>query len=452
MLAMSSRDLREEIYKAASENPALEIVKDPMASSAEEIDRYENSGMKRGSIEDANRFQAALESQENYKETLQQHLMDQLNMCKVSDDEYEICQKLIYNLDKNGCYGSMMSPKSLLNKTRPVQNQEMLEKCISLIQNMDPVGTCCRTQEESLYVQAKIAGDASELVLFLLDGHLELINPPVPERMVHNISAFVKNWHSKQFAGALSIDNIKIDEAACTQALNYILKLNPNPAGDYISDISQSTVNAPDVVLKVTKEAGKILVDDFENGRIAGSGNWYFQVTYASGNLPQVRISKDYSFDKESVEKARIFIENLKFRESTIALQGCAIVAAQRDFFENGTSGLKPLLRKQIAAQLGIHESTVSRLSAKKNGRFIETDFGLYPVSYFFGSSVPSANGEDRISSRVIQEKIMELTQANSGISDSALTKQLNEMGIKIARRTVAKYRQQAGIKNSYTR
>ena len=156
--------------------------------------------------------------------------------------------------------------------------------------------------------------------------------------------------------------------------------------------------------------------------------------------------------DKENVEKAKQFIENLKYRESTIALQGCAIVAAQREFFMYGTAYLKPLLRKQIAQQLGIHESTVSRLSSKTNSKFMETPDGLYPLKYFFGSSVPSAGGGERISNRVIQEKILEFTKAKPGISDSELTKLLNHEGIKIARRTVAKYRQQAGIKNSYSR
>jgi len=447
MLAMSSRDLREEIYKAASENPALEIVKDPMSSST---DSYVNRSS--GSMAGSDKLQAALESNGDHKETLQQHLMDQLNLCKISRDEYEVCQKLIYNLDKNGCYGSMLSPQSLLDKTRPVQNLEMLDKCMFLIQNMDPVGTCCRTPEESLLVQAKIAGDAPVLALFVLDNHLDLLTPPVAERVAHKVSAFRESWHSKKFAGDLPIDNLEITPQLCQDAINYILQLNPHPAGDYISDISQSEFNAPDVVLKVTREKGNLQVDELENGRIAGQNGYYFQVKYASGTLPEIRISKELEFDKESVEKARQFIENLQYRESTIALQGCAIVAAQREFFEKGPSGLQPLLRKQIARELGIHESTVSRLSSKKNSKFIETEWGMFPLSYFFGSSVPSSEGGERISSRVIQEKILELTQAQEGISDSELTRQLNEMGIKIARRTVAKYRQQAGIKNSYLR
>lgn len=447
MLGMSSRDLREEIYKAASENPALEIVRDPLSSSTESFRNH-----SRVSAGSADSLQAALEAQEDHGETLQQHLMEQLNLSKVSKDEYDLCQKLIYNLDKDGFYGKSLSPQSLLDKTRPVQNLELLEKCMFRVQNMDPVGTCCRSWEESLFVQAKIAGDASPLTLFLLDNHLDLLTPADPEKIAHNLVAYRKSWHSKSFAPELPIDKLLIDAAMCQESLDYIRKLNPHPAGNYISDVSQDEFNAPDVVLKVTKEKGSLTVDDFENGRIAGEDGYYFQVAYASGSLPEIRITKELMIDKENVEKAKQFIENLKYRESTIALQGCAIVAAQREFFMYGTAYLKPLLRKQIAQQLGIHESTVSRLSSKSNSKFMETPDGLYPLKYFFGSSVPSAGGGERISNRVIQEKILEFTKAKPGISDSELTKLLNHEGIKIARRTVAKYRQQAGIKNSYSR
>lgn len=452
MLSMNTRDLREEIYRAASENPAIEIINDPLASSTEEITSYTNKLRKSGSQLDSDILQNAIEAQEDHKETLQQHLMEQLNLCRISQDEYEVCQKLIYNLDKNGCYGSMLAPQTLLNKARPVQNLEMLESCIQLIQNMDPIGTCCRTPEESLFVQAKINGDAPELALFILDGHLDLLTPPVPQKVMHKVHDYVTQWHSKKFAGALAIDNLSITEEVCQQAIDYILTLNPHPAGEYVSDISQSSFNAPDIVLKVTREKGVLQSDDFSNGRIAGLSDSYFQVQYSSGDLPEIRISRELMFDKENIEKAKQFIENLKYRESTIALQGCAIVAAQREFFEKGPSALKPLLRKQIAQTLGIHESTVSRLSAKRNSRFIETEWGLFPLSYFFGSSVPYAQGDERISSRVIQEKILEIVNVENGISDSELTRKLNEMGIKIARRTVSKYRQQAGIKNSYLR
>ena len=136
-LAMSNRDLREEIYKTVAENPALQIVTDPRRSSS--IEKYSSASSGSAATE-AN--QQALEAMENRGETLQQHLMEQLNLVKLSPDEYELSQKLIYNLDSNGCYGSMLAPETLLDKTRPAQTTKMLERCIDRIQKMDPVGTC----------------------------------------------------------------------------------------------------------------------------------------------------------------------------------------------------------------------------------------------------------------------------------------------------------------------
>ena len=172
-LAMNSRELREEIFKAVAENPALEIVNNSEKSSAQLQKEYSRQTSAAGS-EAADANQRVLEAQADRGETLQQHLMAQLDLMKISRDEYELSQKLIYNLDENGCYGSMLAPETLLDKSRPAQNKKMLERCLDLVQRMDPVGTCCRTLEESLFVQARIAGDAPPLALFILDGHLDL--------------------------------------------------------------------------------------------------------------------------------------------------------------------------------------------------------------------------------------------------------------------------------------
>lgn len=446
MISMDSRDLRDEIFKEASENPAIEIVSDPLAED------FSSEKIQNSSSYSSDKLQATIEAQEDNEETLQQHLMNQIQLSKLSQDEYELCRRLIYNLDKNGFFGSMLSPKSLLDKTRPVQNQKMLDDCINLIQHLDPIGTCCKSAEESLLVQAKILGNASPLTLFILNGHLDFLSPPIPEKIAKNVIAFRNDWHSKKFSTELPIDSIKIDERAAKESLDYILKLNPRPAENYVSDTSQAEFNSPDVILTVSKVKGFLSEDEIETGKIAGTKDFYFQVKYASGVLPEIKVSNELSFDTENVEKAKAFIENLKFRENTIALQGCAIVAAQREFFEKGPKFLKPLLRKQIAQELGIHSSTVTRLSSKKNSKYLQCEWGIFPISYFFGSSLKSSDGKNKISSQVIKEKIVELTENQKNLSDNELTKKLNEMGIKIARRTVSKYRQQAGIRNSYSR
>lgn len=448
-LTMGTADLREEIYRAATENPALEIVSDKKLNKSTRLDK----SYSKGSSLDADKLQQAIENREDKTETLQFHLMHQLNAMNISKDEYDLSQRLIYNLDKNGCYGSSISPETLLDKTRPFQNKKMLEKCIDRIQRMDPIGTCCKTLEESLYIQAKIAGDASPLTLFILDGNLELISPPEPVKILKRLNDYKEMWHKKKFATDLPIDNIKLNEQLITDSLKYILKLNPRPAQGYTRD-SLADYQQPDVVLSVTRLNGPVSFDDFSLGVVAGDETCHFQIKYASGALPEVRISPDFSFDKENVAKARNFIDILAYRESSMVLQCCAIVSAQRDFFLKGMKYLVPLTRRQIAEILGIHESTVSRLSAKKGSKYVQTEYGTLPISFFFSSGISTVKDENvKISSEVIKLKMQEiLANATGKISDLQLTEMLNKKGVKIARRTVAKYRNQLGIENSYNR
>ncbi|MBO7420424.1 MAG: hypothetical protein J6U06_04830, partial [Spirochaetaceae bacterium] len=381
LLAMSNRDLREEIFKTVADNPALEIVSDPRRLTNKE--KYSSGSASSQSLaSDAN--QRALEAVESRGETLQQHLMSQLNLLQISRDEYDLSQKLIYNLDSNGCYGSMLAPETLIDKARPAQNAKMLARCIDRIQKMDPVGTCCRTLEESLFIHAKIAEDAPPLALFILDGHLELLNPPQPERVLKNLKDYLKQWHSKQFAPKIVLDEIELNEAAAATTIKYITSLNPRPAGEYISDTSQADFLQPDIILSITKEHGAVPTDDFENGIVTGGPDFHFRVKYSNGELPEIRIAPDYTFDAQSVKKANEFLHLLKYRQSSIILLGCAIVSEQKDFFINGPGNLKPLTRRQIAKQIGVHESTVSRMTGKKSNRRIDVMGELYPASYFF--------------------------------------------------------------------
>ena len=456
LLAMSPLELKEEIAKALSENPALEISRKSKSQDDEKFGDYSDYGKieSYGNFSDADKFQQVMEAQADDSETLQSHLMHQLNSMNLSPFEYEISQKLIYNLDANGFYGSMIAPESFL-PSRTEKNFQILRKCIDRIQKMDPVGICCKTPEESLFVQAKQDEKAPKLALFILDGHLELINPPEKEKVFRKLKDFQTHYHKKMFGASLPLDSIDYNLDSVQQTIDYILHLNVRPAQGYVKD-TVANFEQPDVVLIVEKKRGGIGADSFENGIVSGDENFHFQVKYGSGDLPELQICKDFSFDSENVQKALVFIQNLKFRESTIVLQGCAIVKAQSDFFLHGEGHLVPLTHRQIAEQLQIHESTVSRMASKKSNRFIQTEWGLLPVSYFFLSGVSSVDGKQKISSQqVIQiiKKIL-IEQKNSGqsVSDLQLTKLLAEKGIKIARRTVSKYRALAGIENSYKR
>ena len=296
ILAMNSFELKEEIAKALSENPALEVSKKQESRTKEKITDYG----KYGNFNDADKFQQLLEAQADNSETLQSHLMHQLNSMKLSSFEHEISQKLIYNLDENGFYGSMIAPESFL-PSRTEKNFQILKKCIERIQRMDPVGICCKSPEESLYVQAKQDEKAPKLALFILDGHLELLNPPEKEKVFRKLKDFQTEYHKKMFGMNLLLDSIEYNLESVQQAIDYILHLNVRPAQGYVKD-TISNFEQPDVVLIVEKKSGGISADSFENGIVCGDENFHFQVKYGSGDLPELQICKDFSFDSENVQ------------------------------------------------------------------------------------------------------------------------------------------------------
>ena len=448
-LSMSNETLRNEIYRAVSDNPALEIVKEPVIVSFGGRDSYSTFYRK---SEAADKFQQIIENQESYGESLQTHLLHQLNSMNLSKDETLLCRRLIYNLDKNGFYGSMISPETFLPKKNHIAEHELLDRCLKIVQSLDPVGTCCRTPEESLLVQAKLSDSADPLSVFILDGHIDFLDPPVPEKICRKLLDFRQNWHKKAFAAALPIDSIDINEENVSASLKFILSLNPHPAQGYTVDAGVDTGH-PDVVLTVAKEEGSA-VDDYSKGIVALNSDYHFQIKYASGALPELRISPEFMMDKENVAKAQTLINILKFCESTIVLQGCAIVHSQKRFFAKGPGNLGVLTRRQIAHELGIHESTVSRTTAKNGSKYIQTEWGLFPASYFFTSGVANRDGSKKISSERIKQKMNDILSepGNENLSDQKLCEMLNQKGAKIARRTVAKYRAQLGLKNSYKR
>lgn len=445
-LTLTSRDLCEEIYKAVEENPALEIIEDV---APEYMGRSVSGGMN------SDEYEKALENLEDNTETLQEHLLFQLNSMKIPADVQTFCTQLIYNLDQNGCFGSGLKPEVLLDRSNPNHDQAFIERCIDLVQRLDPVGCCAKNPEDSLLVQARIKDPEQKLAIFLLDGHLEMLNPPEPQKVLRKIKEFQKSWHSKAFAPEISIDKINLDEEAVEEAVQFILSLDPHPAAGFVHDSSKAGIQSADVALIVEKKEGNIPTDDIEKGLIRIDDKNFFEVRTPSGNIPQLRIVPLFqkksdkpevqAFREKFLNRANDFLSNLEFRQNTILLQGSQIVLEQKDFFLKGPGNLKSLTRQKISEKLHIHESTVSRATSRKNPRFIQTEFGLFPMSYFFQSGVKNSE-EGTVSADTVKRIIKNLEEENKNsgakkISDQKICDLLNQMGIKIARRTVNKYR-----------
>lgn len=508
LLSMSSTELRNEIYSFAEKHPALEIVRDSLesgvSSSRTQIannsrfsdNTHYGTSSSSGSAASDN-FQAALESNADDREPLTDHLLHQLNSMHISDDEKSLCEKLIYNLDEKGFH--VLAPVSFLNAENPLHTEDFLNHCLCLVQNLDPIGCCTNNFRESLFVQAKISGNASNLALFLLESgeHFDFLNPPQIPKIQKKLADHLSSQKKLKFASKNGIQLTKEDfsEEEIQAALDFIRTLDPYPARNF--GVSQTHFIAPDVI--VTKNP------DFSDSKPALSGSEpalsvsgpalsvsgpEFSVTFAREFLPRLEISKDYTqlikstqikdgdtseqaerkkaelkFARNSVNEAKVFIDSVLYRESTILKAAQEIVAHQAEFFRKGARFLAPLRQKDIAEKLGVHETTISRMA---NSKYLSCEWGIFPISYFFTNAVsstkPAASGSSKtssdenaaISKEAVKYEIAQILEEHKNdkkaLSDQKISDILAEKGIKVARRTVAKYRSELNINSSYER
>ncbi len=517
LLSMSSADLRNEIYSFAEKHPALEIKSDSLesgvASSHTQIannsrfsdNTHYGTASANGSAASDN-FQAALESNADEREPLTDHLLHQLNSMNLSEDEKSLCEKLIYNLDEKGFH--ILAPISFLKPDEPNQTGAFLKKCLSIVQNLDPAGCCTNNFLESLSVQAKISGLAPNLALFLLESqeHFAFLNPPQPQKIQKKITDYIAAQKKLKFNPdgeiQLSKDDITIEEIELS--LDFIRRLDPYPARNF--GTAQSHFIAPDVI--VTRNSALAQQNDLEeSGHIQQDSNDdespEFTVTFAREFLPKLQISKEYTslinstelmdgdtseqaerkkaelkFARNSVNEAKVFIESVLYRESTILKAAQEIVAAQAEFFRKGARFLAPLRQKDIAEKLGVHEATISRMA---NSKYLSCEWGIFPISYFFTNAVSSTktsikeekqdsaengtvSGETSsastqnapISKESVKYEIAAILEEHKNdkkaLSDQKISDILAAKGIKVARRTVAKYRTELNINSSYER
>ena len=452
LLAMGSQDLRQEIYDAAARNPALIITRD---LESEGVKWASVSGVNSDNIliksaskagqEASDNFQKALEESPDLRQTLQEHLEFQFLSTSHSPAEEKLGLKLIWNLDSRGYH--ILAPVSLLDSSDKNQTEELLERTMKLVQQLDPAGVCCASVQESLFIQAKAREDAPESVLFFLDGNFEILNPPQPAKILKKLKTLGKRDYT---------------EEDIVSALEYIRTLDPYPAREFSS--SQNAYIAPDVFVEKDRETGEFVVSVNEE------------------TLPVVEISKEFlkrsedrsrviksteenekkrsehRFVMDSVRGASEFLDSIKFRQKTLLLACQQIVSYQKEFFEKGQRYLKPLRQKDVADAIGVHEATVSRMASSK---YLRCSQGLFEIGFFFTNAVNSvettADEKEVPSSKSgvmfeLQQILQEHKNDKKPLSDQKLADLLEARGIKIARRTVAKYRSQMNIDSSYIR
>ncbi len=490
LLGMSSADLRNDVYEFALKNPALEIVSDSYAEGEKNItrqmpgDKIRLSKATNAGIEASNKFQAALESNADEREALSDHLEHQFLSMKHTPRQEALGINLIHNLDNNGFH--ILSPESFLPANSTMNDFDNLALVLEQIQQLDPPGTCVKNIEESLFVQARQKDFAPEAALFLLNGHFDFLNPPVPAKILKKINDWTKETSRMAFLTPKEQNFIKelkdspFDEKDIEEALSFIKTLDPFPARNF--GTSQIHYVSADIIVE------EILPDEDDSARgiVTDPGRSTFKISLTHDTVPSLAINPQYEklaaedlknlhngnsderkrnnirFARESVLAAKVYIDSITYRENTMAKAAAEIVRNQINFFEKGPRYLEPLRQKDIAAALGVHETTISRMA---NSKFLQCKWGLFELKYFFTTAVSTENTSTLMatmndspaaSKEAVKFEINAILQEHKNgkkaLSDQKISELLAERGIKIARRTVAKYRSELNVNSSYER
>ena len=436
LMAMPLPELRETIMEEVEKNPALEVVRDggetelpaempvqPQAQSVTDPDPFADSSdsgyQYSGSSGDADSKQQFLEGAVFREESLGDHLSAQLGMLDLPEKVKKLAEQIIWNLDENGFHRE--DPALLPGG----DDTALLETALETVQSLDPAGCACFDWKESLLVQARVRGDGPENFDLYVNKALPLLEKrKKPEEIMDKLQISPEDWEDFE---------------------EYIRMLTPFPGRMYSSDKPRYII--PDLIVRKVEGEYVLILNDEVLPVLRVDPEFEKMKDIGNGDKETRRFVSGYSRD------AKYFINSLKQRENTLLKTAKAIIEFQRDFFSGGPRFLKPLTLKDIADEIGVHEATVSRITTNK---YIQTDWGLFELKFFFSNSVSgSGSSGSRVSKVAAKEVIKEiLAEAKPGekISDQKLSELLARRGINIARRTVAKYRKELDLPSSYNR
>ena len=413
ILQYNSIELDEFIQHEMESNPLLEKdEKSPNAEKYEALLSDRTSYRGESAPDDDNGDEGPL-SYVGKEESLLDHLLFQLLITELAGNDLAIAKFLINNVDENGYLafdrGNVLRRFDIF--------PEKLESIISVIQSFDPAGVCARSLSECLLLQIRAMG--------IEDNDLVTLTRDYLDELAKN-----KLLHVSHETG---IPLLRIKEC-----LSIIRKLEPKPGRAYGSARELRYV-MPDVIVEYRDGERVVSLSDQTAPSLLVSN--YYRNLLENRNIDE----GTRNFISDKISAALLIIKNIEQRKNTIKAVVSAILDFQEDFFRNGLVGLKTMTLRDIADATGLHESTVSRAV---NGKYIQTEKGMYEIRYFFQKGVTAESG-DGISSETIKSVIKELIDSESKkkpLSDNKIAIKLVEMGINISRRTVAKYRDEMNI------
>ncbi|WNO09586.1 RNA polymerase factor sigma-54 [Teredinibacter sp. KSP-S5-2] len=468
LLQLSTLDLQAEIQEALDSNPMLETQEDSGEASQDtskdqsesksneqetsERDNYDDSsatdsewsedipndlavdtswddvyqsapsgsGLSKPDNEDFD-----FESRRAVTETLQDHLHWQLNLTPMSDLDREIAEVIIDAVEPSGMLSQTADEifEGIVKHHEELEMDEVIA-VLHRVQQFDPVGVASQDIRECLMIQlSHLAPETEELATAksIVNQYLELLG-------------------SRDFKQLMR--RLKVKEPQLQKAIALIQSLNPRP-GDAISTETAEYV-VPDVFVQK------------ENNR--------WQVQLNPEIAPKIRINQDYAslvkradsssdntFLRDNLQEARWFLKSLQSRNETLLKVATCIVEKQQGFLDHGPEAMRPMVLHDVAEEVEMHESTISRVTTQK---YMHTPQGIFELKYFFSSHVATDSGGECSSTaiRAIIKKLVAAENAKKPLSDSKITALLAEQGIKVARRTIAKYRESLGIPPSNER
>lgn len=363
------------------------------------------------------------------KESFRQSLMDQLGFRNLGKHQRDVAAFIIGSLDDDGYLRRDIDSivDDLAFKENIETNHDEVLQLLKVIQDFEPTGVGARNLQECLLLQLKAMKQTPDV--------------RNAEKIIQNHFDEFSNKHFQKI-----ISKLGLTEGDMKAAMSKIMKLNPSPGGqidDSYNDQAQQIV--PDFVLNV------------ENGQL--------KLSMPLFNIPEIRVNRKYAelleqaqgssdkkqkeaatFVKQKLDSAKWFVEALKQRHNTLQSTMQAIIDYQHDYFLDGDeSHLKPMVLKDIAEKTGFDISTISRVV---NSKYIETHFGIYPLKFFFSEGLENQEGEE-VSTRELKKALRECVDAedkHKPLTDDQLVAEMNKRGYKVARRTIAKYRDQLAI------
>lgn len=437
LIELPIQELEQRIRKELEENPVLDedVAKEkdedeaPREVSLSEYKEDDSIPSYRLRTDNYSKEERPQYSTFSVKESFTQSLMEQLGYRDLTEHQYSVAAFIVGSLDDDGYLRRSIDSlvDDLSFRANIETDEEEVLQMLKVIQEFEPLGVGARDLRECLLLQIKHCkkSPAVENAIKILENHFH-------------------DFTGKHFQKIMT--RMGLSEEEMKAAMAKILKLNPSPGGqidDSYSDQAQQII--PDFVLEYKDGELILTMPRFSIPELRVNRK-YADLLMAAANSSEREMKEAATFVRKKLDSAKWFVEAIKQRHNTLQSTMQAIIDYQREYFVDGDeTHLKPMVLKDIAEKTGYDISTISRVV---NSKYIETHFGIYSLKYFFSEGLENQDGEE-VSTRELKKALQECVDAedkHNPLTDDELVVKMTERGYKVARRTVAKYRDQLGI------